>query len=41
MHPFLPTPRQTNLLLLLAFTTIGVALYLRILVVESDALAAA
>ena len=41
MHPFLPTPRQTNLLLLLAFTTIGVALYLRISVVESDTLATA
>ncbi len=41
MHPFLPTPRQTNLLLLLAFATIGTALYLRISVVESDTLAAA
>jgi hypothetical protein len=41
MHPFLPTPRQTNLLLLLAFTAIGVALHLRISIVESDTLAAA
>jgi len=41
MYPFLPTPRQTNLLLLLAFATIGAALYLRISIVESDILAAA
>jgi hypothetical protein len=41
MHPFLPTPRQTNLLLLLAFTSIGAALYLRLSIVESDTLAAA
>lgn len=41
MHPFMPTPRQTNLLLLLAFTSIGTALYLRLSIVESDTLAAA
>jgi hypothetical protein len=41
MHPFLPAPRQTNFLLLLAFTSIGAALYLRLSIVESDTLAAA
>lgn len=41
MYPFLPTPRQTNLLLLLGFATIGAALYLRISIVESDTLSAA
>ena len=41
MHPFLPTPRQTNLLLLIAFTSIGAALYLRLSIVESGTLTAA
>jgi hypothetical protein len=41
MHPFLPTPRQTNFLLLLGFVLLGVGLYLRLQIVESEPLAAA
>jgi divalent metal cation (Fe/Co/Zn/Cd) transporter len=41
MHPFLPTPRQTNFLLLLGFVSIGVGLYLRLQLVGSEPLAAA
>jgi len=41
MHPFVPTPRQTNFLLLLGFVSIGAGLYLRLQIVESEPLAAA
>lgn len=33
---FLPSPRQTNVLLIIGFLTIGWALYLRYLVIESS-----
>jgi hypothetical protein len=39
MRPFLPTPRQTNLLLLLGFAALGLAIYLRHAVLDADFLA--
>lgn len=41
MRPFLPSPRQTNLLIVLGFTLFGAAIYARYTFLESDALAAA
>lgn len=38
---FEPTPRQTNLLILLGCATLGYALYLRLMVIESPAIEAA
>jgi len=38
MRLFLPTPRETNLLILLGFAAFGYALYLRILVVDTPAI---
>jgi hypothetical protein len=40
MHPFLPTPRETNFLLLLGFLTLGAAIYLRQSLSDTEALAA-
>ncbi len=36
-HPFLPTPRQVNLLLTVGLLSLGYALYLRYLVIEQSA----
>ena len=38
MRFYLPTPRQTNLLLLIGFVAFGYALYLRFLVLEAPAI---
>ena len=38
MRLYLPTPRETNLLILLGFTAFGYALYLRFLVVDALAI---
>jgi hypothetical protein len=35
-HPFLPTARQINLLLVVGFSCLGYALYLRYLVIEQS-----
>ena len=41
MHLFLPSPRETNFLLLIGFAALGYGLYLRYFVVEAPALEAA
>lgn len=41
MRPFPPSPRQINLLILLGFSALGAALYLRNALLDADALAAA
>lgn len=38
MRLYVPTPRQTNLLLLIGFAAFGYALYLRFLVVEASSI---
>ena len=41
MRPFLPTPRQTNLLILLGFCALGAGLYLRHSILDAAPLATA